>query len=93
MTSKYDKIQAVPGSRSNTSISFRAPSQQVRRLDSLARRQGRDRTQLISEAIEQYLELHEVHLARIREGIEADEREDYASDEEVAREFARWREL
>jgi predicted transcriptional regulator len=79
--------------RANTRVSFRAPSQQIKRLDLLARRQRRDRTQLIAEAIEQYLELHDVHLARIREGIEADERGDYASEEEVAREFARWREL
>ncbi len=76
-----------------TSISFRAPQHHIKRLDSLAKRQRRDRTQLIGEAIEQYLELQDVHLARIREGIEADERGDYASEGEVAAEFARWRSL
>jgi predicted transcriptional regulator len=75
------------------SISFRAPLQQIKRLDSLAKRQRRNRTQLIGEAIDQYLELQDVHLARIREGIEADARGDYASEEEVAAEFARWRKL
>lgn len=77
----------------NATISFRAPQQQIKRLDSLAKRQRRDRTQLIGEAIEQYLELQDVHLARIREGIEADDRGDYASEQEVAEEFARWRKL
>jgi len=83
----------MPRMRANTSISFRAQQQQVKRLDSLAKRQRRDRTQLIGEAIDQYLELQDVHLARIREGIEADNRGDYASEEEVAAEFARWRKL
>ena len=75
------------------SISFRAPQRQVKRLDSLAKRQRRNRTQLIGDAIDQYLELHDVHLARIREGIEAAGRGDFASEEEVAAEFARWRKL
>jgi predicted transcriptional regulator len=83
----------MPRRPANASISFRAPQQQIRRLDVLAKRQRRDRTQLIGEAIDQYLELQDVHLARIREGIEADERGDYASDKEVEAEFARWRKL
>jgi len=83
----------MPRTAANTTISFRAPQQQLKRLDSLARRQRRDRTQLIGDAIEQYLELQDVHLARIREGIEADERGDYASEQEVAEEFARWQKL
>jgi len=34
-----------------------------------------------------------VHLSRIAEGIKADERGDYASEQEVEAEFARWRKL
>ena len=83
----------MPGPASSASISFRAAQQQIKRLDSLAKRQRRDRTQLIGEAIDQYLELHDEHVARIREGIEADERGDYATDDEVAAEFAKWRKL
>lgn len=83
----------MPRAQTSTSISFRAPQRQIKRLDSLAKRQRRDRTQLISEAIDQYLELQDVHLSRIREGVEADERGDYASEKEVAEEFARWRKL
>lgn len=83
----------MPKTPATTSISFRAPQNHIKRLDSLARRQRRDRTQLIGEAIEQYLELQDLHLAQIREGIEADERGDYASEQEVEAEFARWRKL
>ena len=83
----------MPGSNTNVSVSFRAPHSQIRKLDSLAKRQRRDRTQLIAEAIDQYLELQEIHLAAIKEGIEADERGDYATEQEVQAEFARWRKL
>jgi predicted transcriptional regulator len=83
----------MPKPRAIASVSFRAPQHQIKRLDLLAKRQRRDRTQLIGEAIEQYLELQDVHLAQIREGIEADDRGDYASEQEVEAEFARWRKL
>ncbi len=83
----------MAGNSSSASVSFRAPKQQIKRLDQLAKRPCRDRTQLIGEAISQYLELQDVHLSRIAEGIKADERGDYASEQEVEAEFARWRKL
>jgi predicted transcriptional regulator len=81
----------MPRTRANTSVSFRAPQHQVKRLDLLAKRQRRDRTQLIGEAIDQYLELQDVHLARIEEGIADADNGKFASEEEVNTEFARWR--
>jgi len=75
----------------SVSVSFRTGRGQVRKLDALARQQKRDRTQLIEEAIEQYIELQKVHLARIDEGIAAAEQENFATEEEVHAEFARWR--
>lgn len=83
----------MPNAKKSVSVSFRAPQSQIRKLDSFARRQRRDRTQLIGEAIDQYIALQEIHLAQIREGIEADERGDYATEQEVQAEFARWRKL
>ena len=77
--------------KSNISVSFRAPKSQINKLDVLARRQRRDRTQLIGEAIEQYLELQDVHLARIDEGIADANNGNFASEAEVGAEFARWR--
>jgi predicted transcriptional regulator len=77
--------------KTSVSVSFRAPQAQIRKLDSLAKRQRRDRTQLIGEAIEQYLKLHEFHLKQIDEGIAAADRGDFASDAEIEAMFARLR--
>jgi predicted transcriptional regulator len=46
---------------------------------------------LISEAIDQYLALQDMHLARIDEGIADANRGNFASEAEVQAEFARWR--
>jgi RHH-type transcriptional regulator, rel operon repressor / antitoxin RelB len=73
------------------SVSFRTGKTKLRKLDALARQQKRDRTQLIEEAIDQYIELQKFHLERIDEGIHAADRGDFATDEEVLAEFARWR--
>lgn len=79
--------------QTNVSISFRTGKAKIDLLDQLARQQRRDRTQLIEEAIEQYLELERLHLARIDEGIAAANRGEFATEEEVQAEFARWRKL
>jgi predicted transcriptional regulator len=77
--------------QTNVSVSFRTRKAQIDQLDQLARQQRRDRTQLIEEAIEQYLELEHLQLARIDEGIAAADRGEFATEEEVQAEFARWR--
>lgn len=77
--------------QTNVSVSFRASKAQIDQLDRLARQQRRGRTQLIEDAIEQYLELERIHLARIDEGIESADRGEFASDDEAKAEFARWR--
>lgn len=73
------------------SVSFRTERAQIEQLDALAKQQHRDRTQLIEEAIEQYLELQRMYLAKIDEGIAAADRGDFATEEEVQAQFARWR--
>jgi predicted transcriptional regulator len=77
--------------QTNVSISFRAGRTQIQQLDALAKRQRRGRTQLIEDAIEQYLALQQMHLAKIDEGIAAADAGDFATEEEVQAEFARWR--
>jgi RHH-type rel operon transcriptional repressor/antitoxin RelB len=77
--------------QTSVSISFRTRKAQIDQLDQLAKQQRRDRTQLIEEAIEQYLELERLQLAKIDEGIESAERGEFATDDEVQAEFARWR--
>jgi predicted transcriptional regulator len=77
--------------QTNVSVSFRARKAQIHQLDTLAKQQHRDRTQLIEEAIEQYLTLQQLHLARIDEGIQAADRGEFATEEQIQAEFARWR--
>jgi RHH-type rel operon transcriptional repressor/antitoxin RelB len=77
--------------QTSVSISFRTRKTQIDQLDQLAKQQRRDRTQLIEEAIEQYLELERLQLTKIDEGIESAERGEFATDDEVQAEFARWR--
>ena len=79
-------------SKTNVSVSFRTRKSQIHQLDALAKQQHRDRTQLIEEAIEQYVALQHLYLARIDEGIEAADRGEIATEEQVQAEFARWRE-
>jgi predicted transcriptional regulator len=55
---------------SMTTVSFRTPSDKLKKLDSLAGTQQRDRTFVLNEAIDQYLSLHEYHTALIEQGLQ-----------------------
>ena len=72
-------------------LSFRTDEETKTRLDSLAGALRRDRSFLINEAIEQYLELNDWQEAQIRAGIEEGDRGDFATEEEVEAVFAKWR--
>jgi predicted transcriptional regulator len=78
---------------STVSVSFRAQSTTVEKLDEFARNSRRDRTQLINEALDHYLYLQEQNLRKIDEGIHAADAGDFATNEEVEAEFAKWRSL
>jgi predicted transcriptional regulator len=77
--------------QASVSVSFRTRKSQIHQLDALAKQQHRDRTQLIEEALDQYLALQNLHLARIDEGIQAADRGEFATEDQVQAEFARWR--
>lgn len=51
------------------SVSLRLDAEKVEELDALAKVQARDRTYLISEAVEAYLDVQRWQLEHIREGI------------------------
>jgi predicted transcriptional regulator len=55
---------------SEKTISFRAKSDQIDALDSLASAQDRPRSYLINEAIANYVELHAYQDALVRKGLE-----------------------
>lgn len=51
------------------SVSFRLDAKKLAELDSLANAQARDRTYLLGEALEAYLDVQRWQLEHIREGV------------------------
>jgi predicted transcriptional regulator len=72
-------------------MSFRTENSTRDRLDRLAGAERRDRSFLINEAIEQYLDQSDWQEAQIRAGIEEADRGEFATEEEVEAVFAKWR--
>jgi predicted transcriptional regulator len=64
-------------------ISFRIPSEAVKTLDALAETMDRDRTYLLNEAVERYLELNEYHIKLIKKGLRAAEKGNLVSHADV----------
>ena len=76
---------------SSKTISFRMRSDAVETLDALAETMDRDRTYLLNEAVEHYLELNEYHIKLIKKGLRAAERGDFVPDAEMKKLIARMR--
>ena len=73
-------------------VSFRTEPTTVEKLDEFARNSRRDRTQLINEALAQYIDLQNGIWDCTKASAAADAG-DFATDDEVAAEFAKWRSL
>ena len=69
-------------------VSFRAPSEKLDKLDSLAEIQHRDRTFILNEAIDQYLDLNEYHIGLIEQGLRDVRAGRVVSDDEDKRRLA-----
>ncbi|MGZ4789104.1 MAG: CopG family ribbon-helix-helix protein [Terriglobales bacterium] len=68
-------------------VSFRTDSKKVKALDALAEVQDRDRSYLLNEAVDHYLDLQQYHIRLIEEGIrqaDAGELVDHAEVEKMA---------
>lgn len=52
-------------------MSFRISSEAVDTLDALAEAMDRDRSYLLNEAVDRYLELNEYHIKLIKKGLRA----------------------
>jgi predicted transcriptional regulator len=68
-------------------ISFRARTEKIDALDSLAAAQDRPRSYLINEAIANYLDLHAYQDALIREGLKEMHKGRVVSHEAVVRQI------
>jgi predicted transcriptional regulator len=73
------------------SVSFRTPSAKLERIDKLADAQNRDRSYILNEAIDQYLDMHAYHTALIEQGLRDAEAGKVVSHDEVGRRLARQR--
>ncbi|MGD0295692.1 MAG: ribbon-helix-helix protein, CopG family [Bryobacteraceae bacterium] len=72
-------------------ISFRLETDKKEKLDAIAASLDRDRSYLLNEAIDAYLEVHQWQIEHIREGIRQADAGEFASEAQVAAAFARWR--
>jgi predicted transcriptional regulator len=64
-------------------ISFRMAAEKVESLDELAATMDRDRTYLLNEAVERYLELNEYHVKLIKRGLRAADAGDFVPEAEM----------
>lgn len=69
------------------SVSFRMTSKKLERLDSLAGAQHRDRTFILNEAIDNYLDLYDYHVSLVEQGLRDIETGKVTSHEEVGRQL------
>ena len=73
-----------------TSVSFRIPEEKKLLIDELAAAQDRDRSYIINQALDIYLEVMEWQLAHIKEGLRQAEAGEFATDDEVKAAFDLW---
>jgi RHH-type rel operon transcriptional repressor/antitoxin RelB len=72
-------------------ITVRLDAEKRAALDALATATDRDRSSLINDALDAYLAANREQLARIQEGLRQAEAGKFATDDEVAAAYARWR--
>jgi predicted transcriptional regulator len=75
---------------SKINVTFRTDDEKLRELDALALMADRDRSYLLNEAIDGYLELRRWQLDEIAKGLAEADAGEFASDEEVKAAFERW---
>ena len=73
----------------NASLNLRTDVKNIRKLDSLAEMQNRTRTDVVNEAIQNYIELQDWQIAEIDAALREADAGAFASDEEVAGTFKR----
>jgi len=74
-----------------STITFRMDTEKRQALDAIAEGMDRDRSYLLNEAIDAYLDAHAWQIEHIRKGLKQAEAGQFASEKEVAKAFARWR--
>ena len=65
-------------------VTFRIDAEKRATLDRLARTMDRDRSHLLNEAVDAFLDVHAWQIAHIEEGLRQAETGDFADEAEVA---------
>ncbi len=73
-------------------VTFRMDSDKKDALDKIAAGLDRDRSYVLNQAIDAYIETHRWQIAHIEEGLRQADAGEFATDEEVAAAFTKWRE-
>jgi predicted transcriptional regulator len=74
---------------SKENITFRLDVEKKDALDAIAANMKRDRSYVLSEAVEAYLEMHKWQLEEISAAVKEADSGDFASEEEVKATFAK----
>jgi predicted transcriptional regulator len=74
-----------------STITFRLDSAKREALDSIAEINDRDRSYVLNEAIEAYLDIHDWQIEHVKKGLRQAQEGKFASEREVRKAFARWR--
>src|SRR5665213_535805 len=79
----YAIISCTMATEQVKTLSFRTPLSKVKQVDSVAASQKRDRTFIINEAIDQYLETRAYQISLIKEGIRQADAGEVVSHDQV----------
>jgi len=74
-----------------TTITFRLDTDKKDALEAIAEVTDRDRSYVLNEAINAYLDAHQWQTEHIKKGLRQAKAGQFAGDKEVARAIARWR--
>ena len=72
-------------------VSFRIEEAKKDKIDMLARLKDRDRSYVINEALDTYLDLMEWQREHVEEGVRQADADDFADEGEVAAAFGKWK--
>ena len=72
-------------------ITFSLDAEKRKAIDEIALLLERDRSEILNDAIDAYLQVQQWQLEHIKEGLRQADAGEFATEEEVAAAFARWR--
>jgi len=72
-----------------STVTFRLREDMKVALDAIAQSMDRDRSYLLNEAVEAYVETHRWHIDHIKEGLRQADAGEFATEAEVAAAFGR----